>query len=357
VSRALEKERLRSENERLNALVPLFELNKTLMTTIKEDELVDSVLGMACNEMDADLGLLALRGRDGDLYLKSAYCSDAALLSPPIVAQVTEVAQSVLEDRQQVMVRTSDTIDASVRHALRLLDAQCMLINPLLAMDAPLGVLLLARTEPDASFGTGDRELASVLCGQAAIALQNARLFQEIQRAYQELQELDHMKSEFVNIAAHELRTPLAILMGHADLLAEDTQDPQVKERLQIIVRNALRLRDLVQALLDMRHLQTGEERVQIAGCDLEALIASALQDFRPIAEQRRLRISARIPPDLPQVQTDHQKVFTTLSNLIQNAIRFTPEGGELGIDVCNQGDETWVSVWDTGIGIPEDQY
>jgi signal transduction histidine kinase len=164
------------------------------------------------------------------------------------------------------------------------------------------------------------------------------------------------MKSEFINIAAHELRTPLAILMGHAELLLTDVEDAETQERLQIIVRNAVRLRSLIDALLDMRHLQRGEALLMVKPFDIRDLIEDVLQDFVPTARSKAIEVSVVVPPELPPVESDREKVMFTLTNLIDNAIRFTSSEGKVGIDVVQGRGELEVSVWDTGIGIASEE-
>jgi two-component system phosphate regulon sensor histidine kinase PhoR len=356
IARALEKERLRRENERLRALVPLFELNKTMMATVEEDELAARVLSTACDELVADLGVLLLRDRNAELQVRASLGCQACAAGEDTQDLLASVARILLEARRQTVVCRAEPGEGAVVEAMRRLQVDSLLFNPLLAMDTPLGALILARTEDEGSIGAVDRELISVLCGQAAVAFQNARLFEEIQRAYAELQQLDHMKSEFINIAAHELRTPLAILMGHADLLAEDIQEPGTKRRLQIIVRNALRLSELIRDLLDMRHLQTGEARVRVSTFDVEDLVANALQDFLPMAEKKEIEVSSHVPPGLAPIQNDRQRILITLNNLVQNAISFTHSGGRVGVEVSDRENECWVTVWDTGVGIAREQ-
>jgi signal transduction histidine kinase/CheY-like chemotaxis protein len=358
INRALEKERLRRENERLNALVPLFELNKTMMATVEEDELAAQVLRTACSELGADRGVLMSFDPDLDqLYITAIFGAGQEHLAANASELALHVSKTLLSAREQVLVQTPEVASPQVAEMMQGLGAASLLFSPLLAMDAPVGALVLAKSEGSPRFAPGDSELLSVLCGQAAVALQNARLFEEIQRAYRELQKLDHMKTEFINIAAHELRTPLAILMGHADLLESDVEEPAVKDRLQIILRNALRLRGLIDALLDLRYLQTGEARVQVTLFDIGDLIEDVLDDFRRTAEERKIEISVNVGADLALVQSDRQKIQYALTNLIDNAIRFTDSEGKVGVDVDEQPNELWIAVWDTGVGIPEDEF
>jgi signal transduction histidine kinase len=145
--------------------------------------------------------------------------------------------------------------------------------------------------------------------------------------------------------------------MGHAELLLSDVDDAGTKERLQIIVRNSVRLRGLIDALLDMRHLQRGEARLQIEAFDLRELIEDALQDFVPTARSKALDISVVIPPDLSTIESDREKTLYALTNLVDNAIRFTPREGKIGIDVVANTEEIEVSVWDTGVGIAKEEF
>ncbi len=358
INRALEKERLRRENERLNALVPLFELNKFMMSTVEEDELAVTVLKKACSELAADTGILMLLERNMQrLRVRASSYVDPAVLADEVVDAILDVSGKLLSDREQVLFQSVSDATPPVAELMEKLGASSLLFSPLLAMDAPIGALLLSKPESSPGFATGDSELLSVLCGQAAIALQNARLFEEIQRAYEELQKLDHMKSEFVNLAAHELRTPLAILMGHADLLEADAKDSSTKKQLRIVVRNALRLRGLIDALLDLRLLQTGEARRRVTDFEIGDLVDEVLQDFEPTIEHTGIQVEVDVANTLALVHNDREKIQYTLTNLVDNAIRFTPEDGRVGIKAGDHGEELWVTVWDTGIGIPEKEF
>ncbi len=356
VSRALERARLRRENERLRALVPLFELNKSMMATVEEEELATQVLHTACDELGIEQGILMLQAADRPgLYVKAFSCADGSELPDSLSDRLLRISERLLAEREQVVFEAA-AANGDVAELMQHLGAERLIFNPLLAMDAPVGGLLLCASGNGVVFTRSDRELLSVLCGQAAVALQNAHLFQQIQHAYDELKTLDHMKSEFINIAAHELRTPLAILMGHAELLLTDVEDTDTKERLQIIVRNAVRLRSLIDALLDMRHLQRGEALLLVKPFDMRDLIEDVLQDFVPTARSKAIDVSVVVPPDLPPIESDREKVMYALTNLVDNAIRFTSPEGKVGIDVVEGQSEVEISVWDTGVGIAREE-
>lgn len=358
VNRALERDRLQRDNERLRALVPLFELNKTMMATVEEDELATQVLHTACSELEVDRGVLMLRATDRPgLCVKAFSCADGSVLPGPLAERLLGISEGLLAQREQVVFEALAVEPGDIAELMQHLGAERLVFSPLLAMDAPVGGLLLCTSDGGIVFSRSDRELLSVLCGQAAVALQNAHLFQQIQHAYDELKTLDHMKSEFINIAAHELRTPLAILMGHAELLLSDIEDTGTKERLQIIVRNAVRLRSLIDALLDMRHLQRGEALLLVEPFDIRDLIEDVVQDFIPTARSKELDISVVVPPDLSPIESDREKVQYALTNLIDNAIRFTPREGKVGFDVVAGKGELEISVWDTGVGIAGEEF
>ncbi len=231
-----------------------------------------------------------------------------------------------------------------------------LVISPLLVKQRAIGVLVLAKVAQGDLFAPSDAELLSVLSGQAAIAIENARLFEEIQHAYQGLQKLDHMKSEFINIAAHELRTPLGILLGYATILQEKAEG-EVQEQLEIIVRNAMRLRSLIDDMLNLSHLEMGKPQIKLERIALRHIIDESVRDLSPLAESKGQNIEIKLPQDLPPIAADRQKLGLILANLLSNAVKFTPEGGRITVEAKSNEHEIWVSVSDTGIGIPPGEH
>jgi len=361
VNRALENERLRRENARLQALIPLFELNKTMMGTMEREELLRRVAQTSHQATQADWTTVVVRlaehpGREG--WMLAHYPLRASLpaettLWAGVYSQLPSFSPVILSSPQEYGGRFA-TCMAETR-------SQALILAPLAVKGQPIGLLSVGRGAGKSPFTTSDVELLTVLAGQAAIAIENARLFEEIQRAYEELQYLDRMKSQFINIAAHELRTPLAILLGYVSLLEEEAR-PETREWIRIIARNAIRLRSLIDDMLSLHHLETGEVQIRLEKVELSDLIEDVVADFRPLIEagQQKLQIDLA---NLPPVTTDRQKLALVISNLLSNAVKFTPAGGRITIRAWPDSlDESKVprflrfSVSDTGRGIPPEE-
>jgi signal transduction histidine kinase/ActR/RegA family two-component response regulator len=354
ISRGLEKERLRRENARLKALIPLFELSRVFMSIVDLDELLHNVVQVACQETRSDWVALLLWDEQRRVLLTRAlvgFPSEGASFGE--IEGGWEIATSVMRSGKQLVLQ-----DRSGPFAVFMerIGVHSLVIGPLVVKKKAIGVLVLAKVALGDSFASGDVELLSVLSGQAAIAIENARLFEEIQHAYRELQMLDHMKSEFINIAAHELRTPLGILLGYATLLQENAEGED-QEHLDIIVRNAMRLRALTDDMLNLRSLEMGKSQIELEQVILRHVIDEAVEDLGPLAESRGQSIEIKLPGGFPSIIADQQKLGLILVNLLSNAIKFTPDGGRITVEAKSGEQEVWVSVSDTGVGIPPEEY
>jgi signal transduction histidine kinase len=183
----------------------------------------------------------------------------------------------------------------------------------------------------------------------------------ELAAANQELRKLADMKSTFVSIAAHELRTPLAIMQGYADMLLHEAFGALTegqREALTTLCQSVDRLLGIVNNLLDLARLETGRIELVLQTLDLAAVVRAAAKEYRPLFEAAQQRLAVTIPPDLPAALCDEARVFQIVGNLLSNASRYTPKGGqiELGVGVIDAPGELVVWVRDNGVGIPLDE-
>ena len=168
--------------------------------------------------------------------------------------------------------------------------------------------------------------------------------------------EAEELKSTFISVISHELKTPVSIIKGYAGTLAREgvELDPEfVRESGQIIVEEADRLTELIDNLLDASRIQAGALSLQLEPVDLAAVARKAVERFRSQSPQHHLILD--FPEDLPPVRADDRRLRQVFDNLISNAIKYSPEGGEIHIGAEARGDHVLVFVRDQGIGIPEE--
>jgi signal transduction histidine kinase len=230
-------------------------------------------------------------------------------------------------------------------------------------VDNSRGVLCL--TGKEGGFDQDDETLAQLLAANAGSALVSAELYagsqaqQELLTAQNEqLRELDRMKDEFIAVVSHELRTPLTSIIGYLELLADAEESGLAGERRKftaIMHRNADRLLRLVGDLLFLAGLQTGELAIEHGEADLTELARAAMETARSAAEQKRISLTCSAT-QVPVVPGDPGRLGQLLDNLLSNALKFTPDGGEVAVVVGVQGRSAVISVRDTGMGMSVDE-
>lgn len=202
----------------------------------------------------------------------------------------------------------------------------------------------------------------SGLAGQSALALSHAALFAELQRnneqlatANAKLRELDQLKSQFLSVATHELRTPLSIILGYNSMLSEslaDRLDEQERDTLRESVSACKRLIRLVNSMLDITQIESGKMKMNFEPADLRRIVTGVAALFQQEARAKKLHIGVELPSRLPRMVMDPERIEQVLVNLLGNALKFTPKGGTVTISVRQQDHGVQVAITDTGIGI-----
>jgi signal transduction histidine kinase len=209
-----------------------------------------------------------------------------------------------------------------------------------------------------------DRAIA-LMMAQLQLALQraNRRLetrvrerTTELSHALERLTELNQLKANFIANISHELRTPMTHLIGYLDLLMDDTfgpLNPQQKEAMETVRRATARLNGLIEDLIQFSDTSRHGISLSLQSVSTGETIQEALARLTSKAQKGNVRIEAQIPPDLPPVRADSRKITWVISQLVDNGIKFTPPGGKITIRAGESGDHVWITVEDTGIGIP----
>jgi len=203
-------------------------------------------------------------------------------------------------------------------------------------------------------------ELLKTFATQSALAIQNARLFQEIADKSAQLEAASRHKSEFLANMSHELRTPLNAIIGFSEVLSDrmfgELNDKQ-EEYLKDIYASGQHLLSLINDILDLSKVEAGRMELEVTDFDLPAAIDNALILVRERASRRGITLGRAIDDRVGTVRGDERKVKQVFLNLLSNALKFTPEGGRIDVRATMNDGMVEVSVTDTGVGIaPEDQ-
>lgn len=173
------------------------------------------------------------------------------------------------------------------------------------------------------------------------------------------LKRLDKLRGDFLNVLSHDLRIPLTSIMGYTELL-QDAQDPPLgpdeQEYATQILEGCKRMQDMLEELLDYARLEVGRIKLHVESVEPRPIVEETVAFFRPLAAQKALTLSARLPGDLPDVMVDPDRLRQILNNLISNAIKYTPPGGVIVVRARAAEEEATFEVQDTGIGLTEEE-
>ena len=186
-----------------------------------------------------------------------------------------------------------------------------------------------------------------------------SRANDELSAANEELKSLDRMKDDFLSNVSHEFKTPLTSIQGYSQLIGDETLgsvNEQQKKAVDTVIRNSERLRRLVDSLLYLSRAQSGKLNYSFDNIDIEDVIDNSIQDLVLQAESKGIELAKDIQGELPMVYADRDKMMDVFVNLIDNAVKFTPQGGKITISAHASEDSIYMEVEDTGIGIPEDK-
>ena len=242
----------------------------------------------------------------------------------------------------------STTRTASSRHESADGRAVTQLVVPIRIESEVIGLIMLNSPYPNA-FSADDRAFVERLADRTAVAMENARLYEQLRNAKQQ-------QSNFVAVVSHELRSPMTTIMGYTELLLGNMGgelQPKQREMLEIVATNSRRMQLLIQDLADINRIQMGQMNFSIGEFNLVEVVNEVVRSLTDLVKGKKQRITMMLDAaTIPPVSADRSRTAQILTNLINNAHKYTPEGGRIGVRMRVQRNFVLVEVIDNGIGI-----
>jgi signal transduction histidine kinase/DNA-binding NarL/FixJ family response regulator len=360
IQRQKTEEVLKSHNKELSILR---EISETILGSLDLRSVLESILEKTMLSGSFDLGNIRLLDRSGqmlELVTSRGYRDPKNVLNHRQLSRTEDRASSTFGKR----IFTEPCIEENVQgraglRTLRKEGVQSLIAVPIRAEGEVLGIIQLSSRVPR-NFRPEEVNLLATIGNQMGVAVQRAQLYEETKRQALELEKASKLQADFTAMIAHDLRSPLMNIMGTAEVMTEGMFGPvndEQKKWLGKIRGNSRTLMDLVSDFLDVSKLETGNIDVRKEAVGLQRLIQKSVEDYTVLAHDKKIALTAAVDPTLPLIYVDPRRLDQVLSNLITNALKFTPEGGRVEVG-GGRMDATQANVWvkDNGTGIPANE-
>lgn len=272
---------------------------------------------------------------------------------PPFDALIESPTQSRLVSRVEDGSLLSFAQNDEHLALLRAISVQSWMSVPLRLRDGSRGVIVFAQCSSERHFDEGDLLLAEELARRTETAMDNARLYAVSQAERAAVEEATRAKDEFVAMISHELRTPLNAVLGWTRMLRTHVLPEGRREHaLKVIERNTLAQNQLIDDLLDISRIITGNMRIAPTELDLAAVVEAAIENARSLADAKQIRIDVAIESGSSRINADAGRLRQVVANLLTNAFKFTPKAGNVRVSLQQTSGHLELRIQDTGAGI-----
>ncbi|HEX8465883.1 MAG TPA: ATP-binding protein [Abditibacterium sp.] len=349
----------------------LSEAGATLASSLDYDCIIDNLAELAISYIADWCAIDVLEG--GEIKRLSVRHKDPAKLEiahefqkryPPRLDEPTGVPQVMRTGEAQLWPEVSDELLAQTApdpywlETMRYLGLKSVILVPLTARGQTIGAMTLVRERSGRPYTNSDLVVAQELARRASGAVENGRLFRDMERALRTAEDASRARDEFLAIVSHELKTPMTPILGWIGILKDGISqtDPQtLRHAMEVIERNVHSQSQLVNDLLDISRIVTGKLRLNIKPIILAEVVAHAVETVRPAADAKSVEIVVRVEEGLPAILADGERLQQVVWNLLSNAIKFTPKAGIVVVSVRAVEGCLEVEVRDTGQGMSRD--
>jgi signal transduction histidine kinase len=356
--------RTRELSQSVGELQALGEVSQAINSTLELETVLATIVAKAVQISNTDAGVIYVFDElDQTLRVRATYGLSeelvAAIRDQPVAAASDALRQAVRDRQPQEIADIGDEPLSSVREISMRAGFRARLVVPLVSADRVVGALAIGRKQPG-RLPKDTIQLLQTFAAQSVLAIQNARLFHEVEEKGRQLAEASQHKSQFLANMSHELRTPLNAIIGVTEMLREDAEAlKQDLEPLDRVLGAARHLLALINDILDLSKIEAGRMELQLETFALASLIASVVKTIEPLAAKNANQVAVRCDGAIGSLHADSMRLRQALLNLMSNANKFT-ERGTITIDAQQKKENglNWVTiaVADTGIGMTPEQ-
>jgi signal transduction histidine kinase len=330
----------------------LKKMAKAITSQLDLKEVLNQALEMTISLTNAREAVIWLVDECSDeLFLEAEYGIEESAIKHMRLPVIDSKAGEVIRTGKSLLVNRGEEEDPVKVKTGYLVEA--VLYLPLSQGGTTFGVLCAVHRELGREFSEQDEQLLEAIADFAAIAIHNARMYQQIHQN-------DRLKTEMIQNISHEIRTPLQIMVGYVDLILEGAEPLTNTQRgyLQIMSQQSDRLTWLMDNIVTLQSMYD-DPTPSVQPVELVPLLTGSLEEYRPLAEDSGVQLRLDIEKKLPAVWTNPMAIFRVMDNLLSNALKFTPAEGQVTISavLAESGREVHISVIDTGIGIPPEAH
>ncbi len=348
-------QRLEKTVERLERVVTIGQM---LNSTLDLAQLLETIIQTAADLLGTQAAsILLMDERTGELFFAASTGSSREELREIKVPLEGSIAGAVYRTGEPAIVgdvagdaRHYTGVDQSISFHTR-----SLLGVPLQVRTRCIGVLEALNKLDGEPFEESDVHILLTMASHAAIAIENARLVATLREANRRLSDLDRLKTNFISIASHELRTPLMIVQGFASFLREQASGETTSD-LDMVLRGASKLQAIIDQMTNLNYLEAGLSELKQENLSVQNLVEEIAQEWGPLAAAKQQTLTINVPPTPIFVRGDRSKIDLALSNVMNNAVKFTPENGHIAVQMISHTGRVEIAVVDDGVGIPKEE-
>lgn len=339
----------------IQVLHRMVQVSLVLNSTLELDALLKFIMDVAAELSEAESASILLMDKNThQLHFTASTGTDIRMLQKIPVPLDGSIAGATVTENRPILI--ADT-KKDPRHfhevgdAIRY-DVRSLVSIPMRIREQVIGVLQAVNKKTDAGvFDDEDVRRLSILAALAAVAIENARLIEALQEALDDLDRLDKIKSDFIAIASHELRTPLGLILGYATFLKDDAQG-QVGEHADAVLKSAMRMRNLIEDMANLTQIRTEDDDLELKVVTVNSIMRSVQQDVAELADAKGQIFIVDAPVEQIEIMAERSRLEQALTNVLNNAVKFTPERGVITLKSQLKGNEVWLIAEDSGVGL-----